>query len=95
MHRLEPALWDIKRFSHGIMDYFSVCADAKDSYRERVFPKDKLWMTKAIKSLLNRKKRAFRALGQNVMWQNELKRRMEDGKNTYQESTESNLQKAV
>lgn len=63
--------------------------------KKKLFSKGQTPDDKAIKSLLNRKKRALRALRDREevkSVQRELKRRMEDGKNTYQERTENNLQ---
>jgi len=50
MHRLKPALWDMKGLSNRITDYFSVSEDST----KICFPKDKLWREKAIKSFLDR-----------------------------------------
>jgi len=94
MHRLEPALWDIKGLSHGNTDYFTVCVDTR---HKKLFSKGQTADDKAIKSSLERKTRALRALGTGRMLsvQRELNRGMEAGKNTYQERIENNLQQKL
>ena len=60
----------------------------------RCFPNNKLWVTRDIKVLLNEKKRAFRDGYREQIGrvQRELKKRIQQGKDSYRRKLEHNLQ---
>ncbi len=85
---------DIEGLSHCITDYIRFCEDTVvPTKRIRCFSNNKPWINKDIKSLLNRKKRAFMAKDREELRavQKELKRKLREAKNNYREKMEAKM----
>lgn len=86
---------DIDGLTECITDYINFCVDYTVPTRTvKCYPNNKPWVTKDIKALLNKKKRAFRA-GDRVevrTIQRELKTAIKEAKNKYRRKLEWKLQ---
>ncbi|KAI4899250.1 hypothetical protein NFI96_000608 [Prochilodus magdalenae] len=82
----EPHGEDIDGLTECITDYINFCVDSTVPTRTvECYPNNKPWVTKDIKALLNKKKRAFRAGDQEEVrtTQRELKRTIREAKDRY------------
>ncbi|KAK0148991.1 RNA-directed DNA polymerase from mobile element jockey [Merluccius polli] len=86
---------DLEEDTHCITDYLNFCMDVVVPTRTvRCFPNNKPWITSNVKSLLNRKKMAFREGNQAELRrvQGELKVRLKEAKEDYRKKVEQKLQ---
>ncbi|KAI4888527.1 hypothetical protein NFI96_008530 [Prochilodus magdalenae] len=91
----EPHGEDIDRLTECITDYINFCVDSTVPTRTvKCYPNNKPWVTKDIKALLNKKKRAFRAGDREEVrtTQRELKRTIREAKDRYRRKLEWKLQ---
>ncbi|KAI4881531.1 hypothetical protein NFI96_008386 [Prochilodus magdalenae] len=91
----EPHGEDIDRLTECITDYINFCVDSTVPTRTvKCYPNNKPWVTKDIKALLNKKKRAFRAGDREEVrtTQRELKRTIREAKDGYRRKLEWKLQ---
>ncbi|KAI4885338.1 hypothetical protein NFI96_001847 [Prochilodus magdalenae] len=82
----EPHGKDIDGLTECITDYINFCVDSTVPTRTvKCYPNNKPWVTKDIKALLNKKKRAFRAGDREEVrtTQGELKRTIREAKDRY------------
>ncbi|KAI4877531.1 hypothetical protein NFI96_027122, partial [Prochilodus magdalenae] len=82
----EPHGEDIDGLTECITDYINFCVDSTVPTRTvKCYPNNKPWVTKDIKALLNKKKRAFRAGDREEVRtpQRELKRTIREAKDGY------------
>lgn len=86
---------DLEEVTHCTTDYLNFCMDVVVPTRTvRCFPNNKPWITSNVKTLLNRKKRAFREGNQAELRrvQGELKVRLKEAKEEYRKKVEQKLQ---
>ncbi|KAI4897881.1 hypothetical protein NFI96_029587, partial [Prochilodus magdalenae] len=91
----EPHGEDIDGLTECITDYINFCVDSTVPTRTvKCYPNNKPWVTKDIKALLNKKKRAFRAGDREEVrtTQRELKRTIREAKDGYRRKLEWKLQ---
>ncbi|KAI4883080.1 hypothetical protein NFI96_000510 [Prochilodus magdalenae] len=91
----EPHGEDIDGLTECITDYINFCVDSTVPTRTvKCYPNNKPWVTKDIKALLNKKKRAFRAGDREEVrtTQRELKRTIREAKDRYRKKLEWKLQ---
>ncbi|KAI4894740.1 hypothetical protein NFI96_006104 [Prochilodus magdalenae] len=91
----EPHGEDIDGLTECITDYINFCVDSTVPTRTvKCYPNNKPWVTKDIKALLNKKKRAFRAGDREEVrtTQRELKRTIREAKDRYRRKLEWKLQ---
>ncbi|KAI4873724.1 hypothetical protein NFI96_000464 [Prochilodus magdalenae] len=91
----EPHGEDIDRLTECITDYINFCVDSTVPTRTvKCYPNNKPWVTKDVKALLNKKKRAFRAGDREEVrtTQRELKRTIREAKDRYRRKLEWKLQ---
>uniref|UniRef100_A0A3B3C2V1 Reverse transcriptase domain-containing protein n=1 Tax=Oryzias melastigma TaxID=30732 RepID=A0A3B3C2V1_ORYME len=92
---LDPHGEDIEGASQCITDYMNFCLDAVVPTRTvHCYPNNKPWITRRVKVILNKKKRAFNKKDQEEIKrvQTELRSCLKDAKNTYKDRVEKKLE---
>ena len=91
----EPHGEDIDGLTECITDYINFCVDGIVPARTvRCYPNNKPWVTKDIKAILNKKKRAFRGGNREELRdiQRDLKAKIKEAKDGYRRKLERKLQ---
>ncbi|XP_077578764.1 uncharacterized protein LOC144200462 [Stigmatopora nigra] len=87
---------DIDSLTHCITDYINFCVEnIVPSKKVRCYSNNKPWVTRDLRALLNKKKRAFRSGEKESLKtvQKELKREIRRGKTSYRRRLEKQLQR--
>ena len=85
---------DIDGLTHCLTDYLNFCTDVVAPTRTvRCFPNNKPWVTSDVKTVLNKKKAAFRSRDKEVIKtaQRELKQCLKEAKESYRRKVEHKL----
>ena len=87
---------DIDSLTHCITDYINFCVENTVPTRTvQCFSNNKPWITPDIKALLKEKKRAFKSGNKEELKnvQRELRRKIQEGKNSYSRKMKDQLQR--
>ncbi|KAI3367330.1 hypothetical protein L3Q82_008377 [Scortum barcoo] len=91
---MNPHGEDIEGMTHCLTDYLNFCADVVSPVKTvRCYPNNKPWVTREVKTVLNKKKAAFRSRDREAMKaaQQEVKHCVKEAKDSYRRKVEQKL----
>ncbi|KAI3367638.1 hypothetical protein L3Q82_026475 [Scortum barcoo] len=91
---MNPHGEDIEGMTHCLTDYLNICTDVVSPVKTvRCYPNNKPWVTREVKTVLNKKKAAFRSRYREAMKaaQQEVKHCVKEAKDSYRRKVEQKL----
>ncbi|KAI3364496.1 hypothetical protein L3Q82_011282, partial [Scortum barcoo] len=91
---MNPHGEDIEGMTHCLTDYLNFCADVVSPVKTvRCYPNNKPWVTREVKTVLNKKRAAFRSRDREAMKaaQQEVKHCVKEAKDSYRRKVEQKL----
>ncbi|KAI3357972.1 hypothetical protein L3Q82_003000 [Scortum barcoo] len=91
---MNPHGEDIEGMTHCLTDYLNFCTDVVSPVKTvRCYPNNKPWVTREVKTVLNKKKAAFRSRDREAMKaaQQEVKHCVKEAKDSYRRKVEQKL----